>query len=318
MKELLGHKDQSLADIAKDFVPAESATGNKKRKASDDLDSRISRKRSSGKSSNEKTETGDVDLSLKEREVRALESLASFVEENGGSREQVDGYRSRVTRKPSDRRYDINFYNEQGRRFRSMVEVGRFLGLVKADKAPKRRASFKNKKKTSREKEAEKKKLRKELERLRKAHQRAVKSLDDFVNDQKESRYPMEDLLLMEEDTSTGKQATTPSTCASARTPDITGFPDVPKHCIPDLLMAWDFLCTFHRALNLEPIALDDFASALTYIPPEDGQMNGDDIQAPPVYLVEAHLGLLKLLVADRQSDDCKYSKSWSHWPMPA
>ena len=76
------------------------------------------------------------------------------------------------------------------------------------------------------QKEAEKKKLRKELERLRKAHQRAVKALDDFVNDQKESRYPMEDLLLMEEEKNSGKQAITPSTGAAARIPDILGFPN--------------------------------------------------------------------------------------------
>lgn len=300
-KEMLGQKDKSLADIAIDFLPTETAS--KKRKPTEDLDAR-SRKRFAVKSSSDKAESGDADLSLKEREVRALGALASFVEGNGGSREQVAGFRSRVTRKPSDRRYDINFYNEQGRRFRSMVEVGRFLNLVKADRPPKRRASFRSKKKTSREKEAEKKKLRKELERLRKAHQRAVKSLDDFTNDQKESRYPMEDLALMEEETSNGKEAVTRSTCASARIPDIKGFPNVPDHCIPDLLMAWDFLCTFHRPLNLEPIPLDDFVAALTYIPPEDGHLNGDDVQAPPVYLAEAHLGLLKLLVGDRQSDD--------------
>lgn len=305
VKDMLAQKDQSLADLAQSFVPSETAISTKKRKASEDLDSRISRKRSSGKS-NEKSDSGYTDLSLKEREAKALNQLADFVDEKGGSREQVAGFRSRVTRKPSDRRYDINFYNEQGRRFRSMVEVGRFLGLVKDDRAPKRRANFKPKKKTSREKEAEKKRLRKELERLRKAHQRASKALDDFVNDQSQSRYPMEDLLLMNEGGNEGTQPITTLNCASARVPDITGFTDVPNYCIPDLLMTWDFLCTFHRALNLEPIQLDDFAAALTYVPPEDGQMNGDDIQAPPVYLAEAHLGILRLLVADSQSDDCK------------
>ena len=307
VKDMLGHKDQSLADLAKEFVPSEAAVASKKRKASEDMmDSRISRKKSSSKSSNEKAQSGDADLSLREREAKAMEALAAFVEENGGAREQVAGYRSRVTRKPSDRRYDINFYNEQGRRFRSMLEVGRFLNIVKADRPPKRKASFKKKPKTSREKDAEKKKLRKELERLRKAHQRAVKSLEDFVNDQKESRYPMEDLMLMEEEKKSGKQAITPSTCAAARIPDILGFQDIPQYCISDFLMTWDFLCTFHKSLNLDPIPLDDFAGALTYRPPEGGHMHGDDIQAPPVYLAEAHLGLLKLLVGDRQSDDCK------------
>ena len=308
IQEMLGAKDQSLSELARDFVPSETPMGSKKRKASEDvMDSRISRKKSSNKSTNDRADTGDGELSLKDREVRAMEQLEAFIEEQGGSREQIAGFRSRVTRKPSDRRYDVNFYNAQGRRFRSMVEVGRFFNLIKTEKpAAKRKAGFKkNKPKTSREKEAEKKKLRKELEKLRKAHQRATKALDDFNNDQKESRYPMEDLVLMEEESQNGKQQIiTPQTCAAARIPDIHGFPGVPKHCIPDLLMAWDFLCTFHKALSLEPISLDDFACALTYQPPENGQMKGDDVQAPPVYLAEAHLGLLKLLVGDRQSDE--------------
>ena len=309
VKDMLAHKDQSLADVASGFIPSEAPIVSKKRKPSEEFDSRNIRKRTSGSKSltNDKL-ADDSEMSLKDRELRAMESLENFVEENGGSKEQVAGFRSRVTRKPSDRRYDINFYNAQGRRFRSMAEVGRFLNLIKEDKPTKRGASFRKRPKTSREKENEKKRLRKELERLRKAHQRAVKSLDDFVNDQKESRYPMEDLALMEEERKIGKRVITPTTCAAARIPDISGFPGIPHYCISDLLMTWDFLCTFHKTINVEPISLDDFASALTYKPPEDGLMNGDDIQAPPVYLAEAHLGLLKLLVSDRQSDDCECS----------
>lgn len=302
---MLGQKDQSLADLAKDFVPSEASAVSKKRKASEDaMDSRISRRKSSSRSISDKVESGDGELSLKDREARAMDQLAAFIEERGGSREQVAGFRSRVTRKPSDRRYDVNFYNTQGRRFRSMMDVGRFLNLVKNERSTKRKAGFKkNKPQTSREKEAEKRKLRKELERLRKAHQRAIKALDDFTNDQKESRYPMEDLVLMEKETHNGTQAAiTPQTCAAARIPDIQGFPGVPQYCIPDLLMSWDFLCTFHTSLDLEPISLDDFASALTYQPPT--QMDGDDIQSAPVYVAEAHLGLLKLLVKDNQSDE--------------
>jgi len=306
--KMLGHKDQSLADLAKDFVPSEQPVASKKRKAEDPMESRISRKKSSSKSSNEKAQSSDVEMSLKEREVKAMEALAAFIEESGGSAEQVAGYRSRVTRKPSDRRFDINFYNEEGKRFRSMLEVGRFLNIVKTDRPPKRKPSFKKgKPKTSREKDTEKKRLRKELEKLRKTHQRAVKTLDDFVNDQKESRYPVEDLVLMEEDKKNGKQAITPSTCAAARIPDILGFPGVPQYCISDFLMTWDFLCTFHKTISVDPIPLDDFAACLTYTPPEAGQMHGDDIQAPPVFLAEAHLGLLKVLVGDKQSDECKF-----------
>lgn len=48
---------------------------------------------------------------------------------------------------------------------------------------------------------------------------------------------------------------------------DFDGYPGVPSCCLPDLLATWDFLCTFHRTLSLEPIALDDFVAALTFCP---------------------------------------------------
>lgn len=316
---MLGKIDQSLAKLASDFVPTEQSTHSKKRKASSEnpSEARIIRKKSSKSSIGSRAGGGDKDsgeggeMTLKQREKKAMEALATFVEENGGSRDQIAGYTSRVTRKPSDRRFDINFFNESRRRFRSMMEVGRFLGLIKDDKpaaTAKRKASLKRKKpQTSREKEAEKKKLRKELEKLRKAHQRATKNLDDFINAQTESRYPVEDLLLMEEEKQSGKTTSlvTRQTCAAARQPDIYGFTDVPQYCIPDTLMIWDFLCTFQKGLSLDPIALDDFASALTYTPPK---VQGDDVQAPPVYIAEAHLSLLKLLVSDKTCDDWWWS----------
>jgi hypothetical protein len=54
--------------------------------------------------------------------------------------------------------------------------------------------------------------------------------------------------------------------------------------------MAWDFLCTFRRVLNLTPLL--SMILLLAYSP--RGQVLGDDVLAPPVYLAEAHLGLLK------------------------
>ena len=70
--------------------------------------------------------------------------------------------------------------------------------------------------------------------------------------------------------------------------------------------MTWDFLCTFHRALSLSPIELDDYVCAMTYVPPY-GQV-GDDVVTTPVYIVEAHLAILKLLLQDKTSDDWWWS----------
>jgi hypothetical protein len=95
--------------------------------------------------------------------------------------------------------------------------------------------------------------------------------MDDLMTDEKDTLYPIEDVILMEEEAKFGSRKgtlVTPTTCAAAGIPDINGFPGIPEHCVPDVLMAWDFLCTFERVLNLTPIALDDFAAALAYILP--------------------------------------------------
>lgn len=306
-------KRKSVAGSSTD--PA-SATGSAKKKA--------------------KTIHSNKNRELAEREERALGQLAEFVAQRGGDPAAVAGYRSRVTRKggTGNKKFDVIFYNADGRRFRSMMEVGRFLKIVNdggsvrsgggGGRVQRRRAGSGNQQGT-REQEAEKKRIRKELEKLRKALQRATKNLDDFTTANNESRYPMDDRLLMEEqqqeqqeklvtengnsnnsaETTTTMMVPVP-TFAAARLPEITGFPGIPEHCTPEVLMTWDFLCTFERALALTPIALDDFASALVYKPPE-GQL-GDDVLVPPVYLAEAHLGLLKLLFQDRSSDDWWWS----------
>lgn len=225
------------------------------------------------------------------REEKAVEQLKAFVVEHGGKPSMVAGFRSKATK--SRNKFDVTFYNSEGRRFRSMIQVARHLNLVAESPTAKRK-----RKPSSREQEAEKKRIRRELERLRKMHQRATKSLDDLASSNNETVYPMKDRLLME-DKVIGDDRTK---SAGARLPDMTGFPGISDDCTPDVLMAWDFLCTFEKTLSLAPIALDDFASALVYVPPQ-GQM-GDDVQAPPVYLAEAHLALLKLLFNDRSSDD--------------
>jgi DDT domain len=315
VQELLGAVNESLAKIAAEHVPSTDAakqTNGNKRKVSEDATAGTSAKKKKKKLNPSPNKNSE----LAAREDRAMEQLVAFVEERKASPKIIDGFRSRVTRKGT--RYDVNFFNEAGRRFRSMMEVGRFLNIVKNEAVGAKAKVQRRKGGSSRDQEAEKKRIRKELEKLRKAHQRATKALDDYSTANNESRYPMDDRILIEEqaaaaatngDNKGGSSAlvkVTPTTCAAARIPDMTGFPGIPLHCTPEVLMTWDFLCTFDRALSLAPIALDDFASALVYVPP-DGQM-GDDVLVPPVYLAEAHLGLLKLLFQDKSSDEWWWS----------
>jgi hypothetical protein len=229
-----------------------------------------------------------------------------------GSRDLIAGFKPKLMPR-SDGRYDLNFTGPDGKRFRSMLDVGRFFNLAGDSKmlSSKKKATIKNtgskahsksNPSNAREVENEKRKLRRELEKLTRAHDKATKALDDFETTKKEGRYPVDDDLLVEEDSD--KQSVTPTTSSAALLPDFDGFPRVPPDCLPDLIMAWDFLCTFHRALSLNPIGLDDFAAALSYQP----QPSDDEGVAPPVYVAEAHLGILKLLLQDRSSDEWWWS----------
>ena len=86
---------------------------------------------SSSTTSSSKQQSRKSKSELAERELRGMENLTAFItEKEGGDREMVEKYRCRVTIKPSDGRFDVNFFNEHGKRFRSMIEVGRFLNLV--------------------------------------------------------------------------------------------------------------------------------------------------------------------------------------------
>lgn len=291
---LLGQKDASLSKIASEYVPP---VLSQKRKSTEPPPS-PGKKRKANKNSE-----------LAVREVRAMEMLETFVQERGGQPSMVSDFVARVTRKASGK-YESVFYSPQGRRFRSMLEVGRFFKLVRdGGRLGKSGGSRKLGKRGTKSEEAEKKKLRKELERLRKAHQRATKALDDFSSQDKSTQQPVEDHLLVREELKKDPSLTVDklkATCAAARKCDIEGFPGVPNQLIPDILMSWDFLCTFQRALSLTPIGLDDFCSALAYKPPK--ALSGDDVQSPPVYIAEAHLALLKLLLSDRTSEDWWWS----------
>lgn len=297
VQELLGAVNEGLARLAAEHVPTigKTSNGNKRKGSSDEVGTSAKKKKKLNKSPNKNSD-------LANREERAMEQLVAFVCERSGSSDMIDGFRSRVTRKGT--RYDVNFFNEAGRRFRSMMEVGRFLKIVnEAARGGVKVIKRRNGDMSSRDQEAEKKRIRKELEKLRKSHQRAIRALDDYTtaNNETNNIYVHDEQAL-----AMSLVKVTPNICAAARVPDMTGFPGISEHCTPEVLMIWDFLCTFDRALSLAPIALDDFASALVYVPP-DGQM-GDDVLVPPVYLAEAHLGLMKLLFQDKSSDEWWWS----------
>lgn len=300
----LSEKDDSLATVAREHIPQEG-NGSKKRKQEGSGNESQSKKRPFTKG--QKEDSGDITLG--EREERAMENLFAYIEEQGGDRRAVENYRCRVTRKPADGRYDTNYYNEQGRRFRSMVEVGKFLNLTTTparSAGGKKATGMKKRKATTREIENEKKKLRNELEKLRRQHTKARKQLDDFLTEEKDSKYPIEDMLLQEVDEARGKKIL-PTNCPAARIPDVDSFPGLPQHCMPEVLATWDFLSTFSRTLNVNPISLDDFVQCLIYKPPPN-LSDSDTFKSPPVFLGEAHLGLLKLILADRSSDDWWWS----------
>jgi hypothetical protein len=275
--EFLNNIDDSLGKIASLHVPSEGV----KRKASFSADASPDEGPSNKKQNTNQEMAG--------RESRAMEQLAAFITKLGGDKAQVAGFRSRVTKKGSGG-FDINFYDSDGRRFRSMLQVGRHFGLAEAGQAPSIRRNPGNQKT-----DAQRQKLRRELDRLRKNLKTASKALDAKEDNREDATEAIVDDYFL-------RDSASPEASAGALIPDITGFPGVPQRCVPDVLMAWDFLCTFSRALSLTPVALDDFASALTYTPPE-GQL-GDDVVAPPVYVAEAHLGLLKLLLQDTYSED--------------
>lgn len=200
-------------------------------------------------------------------------------------------------------RFNIAYYSGQGRKFRSVNEVSKFLNLAddksnnSGSSKGKTPLSKKRQPRNSRELENERKKLRRELDKLMKNHEKASKALDDFQNEQSNDQSQVDDDLLPF-DPHKNK-----SLWAVLSKPEIDSFPGLPASCTQEVLMAWDFLSTFNRTLSLHPIGLDDFAAALIYKPTNSAEMS-----TPPLYLAEVHLALLKLLLSDVSSDSWWWS----------
>ena len=216
-----------------------------------------------------------------------------------GERRQSELFTCKVVQRPGGR-YESVFFSAENKRLKSMADVARFLNLANApDKGQGGNKSSKGSKKVT-----DRRKLKRELDKLMKSNEKALKALDDHKSAKLSYDLPANDVFI-EDDGSKLSQAYKAGRIVPP--PDIQAFPGIPTHCIPDLLMVWDFLCTFGRTLSLEPINLDDFASALSFRPIASQDVD-DEQQAPiqsniPVYLSECHIALLRLLVKDPSSD---------------
>jgi len=234
-----------------------------------------------------------------------MELLAAYLEERGGERVQSENFRCKVIQRPGGR-FDSIFFSAENKRFKSMAEVGRFLNLVDA---PTMRGQGGTSKPAGRtRKNTDKKKLKRELDKLTRSKVKAAKALDDHNNEDTNDHFPTSDVSLWDDGSNSSKAH---KAGLIVRQSDIESFPGIPTHCIPDMLMVWDFLCTFCRTLSLQPIELDDFAAALSFRPvsevkstkPPEEQQQLPPQSHIPVYLSECHIALLRMLIKDPTSD---------------
>jgi hypothetical protein len=220
---------------------------------------------------------------------------------DAGEKSQVSSFRCKVTE--TGDRYQTAYYSAQGRKFKSVNEVSKFLSLsddkssVATTQKGKASLAKKGRPKNGRDLENERKKLKRELDKLIKNHEKASKALDDFQNDQSNDQSQIDDDVIPF-DPKKNK-----ALWAVLSKPEIDSFPGLPASCTQEVLAAWDFLCTFNRSLSLHPIALDEFAASLIYKP-----TNRDEAGTPPLFLTETHLALLKLLLNDVSSDSWWWS----------
>jgi len=326
VQKLLGKVDPHLAELASKSEPKLPATNDSALKSATTAPG-LSKKRKAESSNSDlsvpkkKHVHGSLEktLTLSQREQKGLDVLGVHLEECGGLRSQANTFRCKAVQRPGSDKFDIVYFSTEGKRFRSMIEVSRFLNLSPDDKSKRKSNNSSVRINSSRpqghrEIEAEKKKLRRELDKLVKAHSKASKSLDEIRNSLRGDSTPIEDELLLKEQMKIHSLPDSDRTVGYiSHRPNLEQFPGIPAHCTSDVLMVWDFLCTFSRTLSLQPISIDDFATALTYTPKEatESMDGGKEVQyrgSPPVFLAEAHLALLRLLLQDTTSDDWWWS----------
>ena len=88
-----------------------------------------------------------------------------------------------------------------------------------------------------------------------------------------------------------------------------TLFPGPPSHSTPDISLVWEFLCTFSRVLNLEPIVLYIFVVALAYRPITfDKDSQDSNVPCRHLYVAKAHIAFLKVILSDDSSKNWWWS----------
>lgn len=105
------------------------------------------------------------------------------------------------------------------------------------------------------------------------------KKLDDIIEQEisEPIKYPIDDLLV--------KPAADDPVFTSR--PSLNREFNVPMECVGDLLMVWDFCCSYSKFLNLSPFSFDDFENALCH---KDSNI---------ALIVESLSALLRLLIKD-------------------
>eukprot|EP00986_Skeletonema_menzelii_P016251 scaffold14081_cov138-Skeletonema_menzelii.AAC.3 len=248
------------SENASNSAPKKNASGGKKRK-NDGKDS-------SDSSPKKKATGSNGSLSLSQREKRAMELLSSFLEECGA------GPPLTVVQRPGGR-FDTAFFSAENKRFKSMTDVARFLNLAKAPK--KGLANISKKGRGS--KDVQERRLKRELEKLKKSKLKATKALEDHDNNVNPT-----DQLLVDQESFWDDGSNAAKSHKEGRVlprANIECFPGIPTYCIPDLLL----------------VSAKDRNSQTV------GELDLNPPSFIPVYLSECHIALLRLLIKDATSD---------------
>ncbi|XP_076900697.1 uncharacterized protein LOC143554917 [Bidens hawaiensis] len=129
-----------------------------------------------------------------------------------------------------------------------------------------------------RDKIAPKRKLSKNDKEANNGERKRKKLNDDKeIEDAVPIKYPIDDLLV---------RPAADDPVFATRPPPTRDFKE-PMECVGDLLMTWDFCCSYSKLLNLSPFSLDDFENAICYK------------ESNVVLFVESYSALLRMLIKD-------------------
>ena len=224
------------------------------------------------------------------KEAQGLSLLTDYIMECGGTRENMKDWYVTIEHRKDGKTSgssDMYYFSPPGKKFRSRAEVARHFMLAAAP--PKRVAGTKKKSLTY---VGDRRRVQKEIDKLVATKLKVETKLTEFQDEAHKSQYPMDDSLLESLGT-LSPQSLPPA--------EGTAIPGIAPASMTDFLSVWDFLSTFSKTLLLTPAPLEDFAQSLTS--PSD---------AFSVHLAEAHVAVIRLLLADPTSENW-----WKLEPLP-